>query len=96
MLHAGKIIKELCVTEKASELSSTLNQYVFEVYPTVNRIEIAKAVEFLFNVKVRRVNVLHRKGKLKRNKMNKGKKGRTSSSKRAIVSLALGHKIELA
>ena len=95
MTVAEKIIKEMCVTEKASELSANLNQYTFKVYPNVNRIEIAKAIEQLFNVKVERVNVLTRKGKKKRNRRMRGNDGRTSNTKRAIVTLKEGDKIEL-
>ena len=95
MILIDKIIKELCVSEKATTLSANLNQYVFEVFPQANQIEIAKAVEQLFNVKVTRVNVLNKKGKIKKSRNQRGKSGRTSSSKRAIVSLKEGDKIEL-
>lgn len=95
MVFVDKIIKKVCITEKATALSSLLNQYVFEIDPKVNRIEVAKAVEALFKVTVTSVNILNRKGKVKRSRHQRGKWGRTASSKRAIVSLKKGDKIEL-
>lgn len=95
MIFVDKIIKKFCVTEKATVLSSTLNQYIFEVDPTVNRIEVAKAIETLFKVTVTNVNILNRKGKVKRSRNQRGKWGRTASAKRAIVSLKEGDKIEI-
>lgn len=96
MKSSDQIIKEFCVTEKATRLSSELNQYVFEVYPEANRTEIAKAIESNFGVTVTGVRVLHRKGKVKgRQRMHRGKPGRRASKKRAIVSLKEGDKIEL-
>lgn len=95
MKFSDKIIKKYCITEKAAALSSNLNQYVFEVDKNVNRIEVAKAIESLFNVSVTRVNILNKCGKTKRSRTHKGKVGRTASSKRAIVSLKEGDKIEI-
>lgn len=95
MIFIDKIIKKFCVTEKATILSSTLNQYIFEIDPKVNRIEVAKAVEALFKVTVTNVNILNRKGKVKRSRNQRGKWGRTASVKRAIVSLKEGDKIEI-
>lgn len=95
MIFIDKIIKKFCITEKATVLSSSLNQYILEIDPKVNRIEVAKAVEALFKVTVTNVNILNRKGKVKRSRQHRGKWGRTASSKRAIVSLKQGDKIEL-
>lgn len=95
MIFIDKIIKKFCVTEKATVLSSTLNKYTFEVDPNVNRIEVAKAVEALFKVTVTNVNILYRKGKVKRSRTQRGKWGRTASTKRAVVSLKEGDKIEI-
>lgn len=93
MIFSNKIIKKFCITEKATILSSNFNQYIFEVDSKVNRIEVAKAIEVLFNVSVTKVNILNRKGKLKRSRNQRGKTGRTASPKRAIVSLKEGDKI---
>ncbi|MGA3175375.1 MAG: 50S ribosomal protein L23 [Syntrophorhabdales bacterium] len=54
------------VTEKSSLLKDGGNQYVFEVARTANKIEIAKAVEQLFKVKVVSVRVMNREGKKRR------------------------------
>lgn len=95
MIFVDKIIKKHCITEKASSLSSNLNQYVFEIAPDANRIEVAKAIQELFKVTVVRVNVLNKKGKRKRSRSQRGKWGQRSSIKRAIVSLKEGDKIEI-
>jgi len=70
------------------------NVYTFVVAPDANKIEIKKAVEEIFNVKVLNVNTLSRRGKRKRNRRT-GDWGQRSSQKRAIVSLAAGDRIEI-
>lgn len=70
------------------------NIYTFVVAPDANKIEIKHAVESIFNVKVTNVNTLNRKGKRKRNRKT-GTWGSRSSSKRAVVSLAEGDRIEI-
>ena len=96
MLPPEKVIKEYRITEKATTLAANHNQYTFEVYPAVNRIEVAQAVETLFKVKVARVNILNQKGKLKRSRSGRGAGGRTAQVKKAIVTLCEGNAIELA
>ena len=59
------IIKSYIVTEKAANVSANLNQYTFKVAANANRIEVARAIEKLFNVAVTRVNILNVKPKLK-------------------------------
>ena len=96
MIQPIHILKGVRVTEKATILSSTLNQYTFEVARDARAHEIADAVELAFNVKVARVNTLNRKGKRKRNRRHSG--GRTvicNHLKKAIITLKDGHKIEL-
>jgi large subunit ribosomal protein L23 len=60
------VIKRPIVTEKSSLLKDGGNQYVFEVARTANKIEIAKAVERLFKVKVISVHVMNMEGKKRR------------------------------
>lgn len=96
MFSPETIIKEYRVTEKATELISNGNKYTFEVYPNANRREVAAAVERLFGVKVARVNILNKQGKLKRNRSVRGQSGRTAAMKKAIVTLQKGESIELA
>ena len=95
MLPPSKVIKEYRVTEKATNLTSNFNQYVFEVYSGVNRIDVARAVERLFDVKVAKVNILIQKGKRVRNRSVRGKMGRRPDIKKAVVTLQEGHAIEL-
>ena len=84
------IIKKPVITEKSMALVED-KKYTFIVDLNSNKIEIRKAVEELFDVKVDRVRTMHVKGKLKR---VRNKWGRTSERKKAIVTLSEG-KIEL-
>ncbi len=79
------------ITEK-STMASENNQVVFKVSNTASKPEIKTAVEQLFNVKVKAVNTILRKGKVKR---FRGIKGRQSDTKRAIVTLEDGHSIDV-
>ncbi|MFG0319544.1 MAG: 50S ribosomal protein L23 [Planctomycetota bacterium JB042] len=85
------IIRKPVVTEKGSTLAEAANQYVFEVAPDANKVEIRKAVEKLFDVEVVSVNTVLRKGK------TKGLGWRTWSrpdQKRALVKLKSGQSID--
>lgn len=68
------------------------NKYTFEVAKNANKIEIAKAIEEIFDVKVTKVNTLNVKSKPKRMRYQEG---RTRTWKKAIVTLAAGDSIEL-
>lgn len=87
------VIDKVVVTEKGTRLGESDNQYFFNVAPDANKIEIKKAVEEMFKVKVEKVNTMSRQGKLKRDR--RGKYGRKASFKRAVVTLKEGDKIEL-
>jgi large subunit ribosomal protein L23 len=67
-------------------------KYTFLVRPDANKTEIKIAVEQVFNVKVTSVNTINRQGKRKRTRLGFGKRNDT---KRAIVSLASGDRIDL-
>lgn len=95
MLATDKVIKEFRVTEKATMLSAEQNKYTFEVFPTVNKKEVAHAIQKLFSVKVTDVNMLKRKGKVKRSRSRKGRPSSTSDVKLAVVTLKQGDKIEM-
>ena len=86
------VIVSPAITEK-STVASEQNQVIFNVAKKASKTEIKAAVEALFGVKVTAVNTLVRKGKLKR---FRGTVGRQSDSKRAIVTLADGHSIDVA
>lgn len=79
------------ITEK-STLGSEHNQVTFRVPLSATKPEIKAAVEGLFNVKVKAVNTLIAKGKTKR---FRGIVGRRSDVKKAVVTLAEGHKIDV-
>jgi len=79
------------ITEK-STMASEHNQVTFRVPLSASKPEIKAAVEGLFNVKVTAVNTLISKGKTKR---FRGIEGRRSDFKKAVVSLAEGHKIDV-
>ncbi len=78
------------ITEKATLLSEH-NQVAFRVAMTATKPEIRKAIEELFRVKVTAVNTLRVKGKTKR---FRGRVGRRSDYKKAIVTLAEGQSID--
>ncbi|MDQ3559918.1 MAG: 50S ribosomal protein L23 [Pseudomonadota bacterium] len=80
------------ITEK-STMASEHNQVVFKVVGKATKPEIKAAVEALFKVKVTGVNTLNRKGKTKR---FRGIPGRQKDFKKAIVTLAEGHSIDVA
>jgi large subunit ribosomal protein L23 len=79
------------VSEKSYSLLDN-NSYTFLVHRDANKTEIRKAVEAIWNVKVVGVNTINRKGKVKRFRFQTGKR---PDSKRAIVKLAEGDKIEI-
>ena len=85
------VILSPVVTEKAT-LASQHNQVIFRVARTATKPEIKEAVEKLFNVKVKGVNTLVTKGKTK---FFKGRAGARSDVKKAIVTLAEGHSIDI-
>lgn len=86
------IIKSLVRTEK-STIQEPLNKYLFLVNKTANKIEIKRAIEEIYKVKVNDVNTLISTGKLKR---VRHQLGRTPDTKRALVTLKVGHKIQTA
>ncbi|MGY3451824.1 50S ribosomal protein L23 [Bradyrhizobium sp. USDA 4353] len=79
------------VTEKAT-FASEQNKVLFKVAAKATKPQIKEAIEKLFNVKVRSVNTLVRKGKTK---VFRGNFGSQSDSKRAIVTLEEGHRIDV-
>ena len=90
-----EILLESILTEKATQLSANLNQYVFRVHPKADRRSIREAVQETFGVTVRRVNVLIRKPKVKRDRFRRNNLSVKSGMKKAIVTLKEGDKIDL-
>lgn len=84
-----QIIKKPIITEKGSNLRQQ-NKYTFEVDIQANKIEIKRAVEKIYGVKVLKVNTLVQYGKPKRVRLVQG---RRSDFKKAIVTLKAGELI---
>ena len=86
------IIRKVLITEKGTVLREVQHQYFFEVARDANKIEIKRAVEAIFNVKVDSVQTMQMQGKTKR----QGRwVGRRNDWKKAIVKLKPDQKIEL-
>ena len=85
------VIRAPVITEKAT-IASENNQIVFRVAIDADKKVIKEAVEALFDVKVKTVNTLRRKGKAKR---FRGIPGRQNEMKKAIVTLEDGHSIDV-
>jgi large subunit ribosomal protein L23 len=85
------VIKSALITEKATE-SQPLRKYIFMVAKDANTVQVKRAVENIYNVKVERVNTLIIKGKTKRVKWNQP--GKTTACKKAIVTLKKGFEIK--
>jgi len=95
MSHPVKILKEFRVTEKATLLASSLNQYTFEIYPDADKKAVKEAVESVFNVSVVRVNIVNKAVRYKSSRMRRGKQIRIPAMKKAIVTLKQGDAIDL-
>ena len=90
-IDAYDIIVSPVITEKATIVSEN-NQVVFNVRREATKPAIKQAIEQLFNVKVKAVNTLVRKGK---RKVFRGMRGRQSDVKKAVVTLEDGHSIDV-
>ena len=85
------VILSPVITEKAT-IASEHSQVIFKVARTATKPQIKEAVEKLFDVKVKAVNTMIRKGKVK---IFKGMKGTQSDVKKAVVTLEEGHRIDV-
>jgi large subunit ribosomal protein L23 len=85
------VILSPVITEKAT-IASEHNQVIFKVAGTATKPQIKEAIEKLFDVKVKAVNTLVRKGK---KKAFRGRPGVQSDVKKAIVTLEEGHRIDV-
>jgi large subunit ribosomal protein L23 len=90
--EARSIIMKPLVTEKGSRMRETENKYLFQVAVDANRIEIKRAVEEIFNVKVKGVKTMVVHGKVKRMGVFSGKR---PDWKKAVVTLQEGQSIDL-
>jgi len=90
MIHPREIIVAPIMTEKSAQLRNEQNSYVFRVSINANKIEIKKAIEKIFSVKVISVNTIRMAGKPKRLGRYSGYR---SDWKKAIVTLKAGDAI---
>ena len=83
------------VTEKFTALSEEKNRYGFLVDKRANKVQIRKAVEDMYNVRVKSVNTMIAGGKMKSRYTKSGIiTGKTAATKRAVVTLAEGESID--
>jgi large subunit ribosomal protein L23 len=91
MKHYSQVIRSPLITEKGTLVNEQANQVLFKVAPDANKVEIQKAVEQFFNVKVVKVRTVRVLGKVRR----VGRSiGRRSDWKKAYVTLAEGQRID--
>ena len=91
MREPHDIIQSPLITEKGSLVSEAAHQVLFRVRPDANKIEVKKAVEVLFKVKVVKVRMIRYLGKMRRVGKNMG---RLPQWKKAYVTLKEGDKID--
>lgn len=91
MRPATDVVRSVRQTEKATRLAKH-DQYLLDVAPDANKVEIREAVERLFRVNVTKVNTQQCHGKWRQLRV---RWGRRPDRKKAIVTLAKGQKIEL-
>jgi len=92
-MNSFDVIKTVRLTEKGTRQGEQYNQYTVVADRRATKIQIRKAVEELFKVKVTACNTLNVRGKLRRQRTKQ--EGRTSDWKKAIVTLKEGDKIQL-
>ncbi len=85
------VLKKPKLTEKTTLLKEELNQFVFEVDPNANKIQIKESVEKSFKVEVVKVRTMNVEGKKKRLGRHQGRK---SNWKKALITLKEGQTIE--
>jgi large subunit ribosomal protein L23 len=94
-LHPYDVIRRPVVTEKANAMTDNLNQYVFEVAPKANKIQIKEAVELVFDIQGRVEKVRTMIMPAKRTRRGRRWFLRSRKWKKAIVTLQPGTSIEL-
>jgi len=91
MKNIYSIIKKPLFTEKGGSLKEGQNKVLVEVATDANKIEIKKAIEEIFKVKVAKVATINEQGKMKRYGKSLGK---TSDRKKAVITLKQGEKLD--
>ncbi len=91
-MNTQSILRRPMLTEKTTRGIETLNAYVFEVARSANKLQVKKAVEDAFEVKVVKVNMRNKKGKFKRIGRSAGY---GQDRKEAVVTLKAGDKLDI-
>jgi large subunit ribosomal protein L23 len=91
ILEPHQIIVRPLVTEKGMHRSTRYNQYAFEINPLADKLDVRRAIEDLFDVKVLKVRTQNRIGKPRRYKF---RNGYTKAWKKALVTLDPEHRID--
>lgn len=86
------VVRRPVVTEKSTSMQAMRNQFTFEVADGANKVEVRKAIETLFSVKVVKVNMVSVPSKQKR---TFGRPGETRPWKKAVVTLRKGDSIDI-
>ena len=86
------VIRKPMLTEKCHDLKEKYNQVAFQIDRRANKVQVKEAVEKIFKVKVKRVNVMNMVGKKKRLGRNMGKR---SDWRKAVVTLMPGETIDI-
>lgn len=86
------VVRRPVVTEKSAGVQEARNQYTFEVHKDTNKVEVKKAIETLFSVKVEAVNMITMPAKRRR---VFGRPGHTPAWKKAVVTLKDGDSIDV-
>lgn len=91
MKNLYTVMKKPLFTEKGSNLKETQNKILIEVARDANKVDIKRAIEEIFKVKVEKVSTISRKGKWKRFGRSVGKR---PDKKKAIITLKKGEKLD--
>jgi len=90
-LSIYQIIKKPVASDKATKLNQRHGKLVLEVHPAANKPMIVEALEKLFDVKIKKIQIIIRKGKIRRVKR---KEFRGTLRKRAIITLKEGYSLD--
>ena len=91
-MDVHNILRRPILTEKSTRGMELQNAYVFEIAPSANKLMVRRAVQELFDVKVVKVNIRNRRGKLKRVGRSMGF---AKDRKEAVVTLRAGDKLDI-
>ena len=92
MMDSRTVLRRPLLTEKSTIAREIGNEYAFEIDPRANKIDVKRAIEKLFDVKVKSVRTLNRPGKMKRMGVHQG---RRAAWKKALVTLEEGSTLDL-